>query len=598
MAAEQVPGVQGTGKQHVHHAYIWLEGIKGSFWALFVLAIGLFSSMASILDEDPELAFALASHGMLVVVGILVLVILFCGLSFGFRALAYKNLYYELTETELGVYSGIISKKRVHVPFQKIQSVDLKASLIQRIFGLCTVVIDTAGGASNKAVMVPCLQKGTAELLRNDLYALKRASLRGDTGTVPMSPPAEGNVFDVGNQAWQEFGGIFASDPVVEAAPSFEYGLTNKEIFLTGVSNSSGVVVGIISAIATAVLTIIIPLLSIVGEGGLEPVGIDSSQAMESVVGSILAIIVPVAIAALIGVALFIWAIASLTACLQFGGFRARRRGTRIEVERGLLQHNAISLDIERVQSVIIKQSFIRRLAGYCEVSLGKVNAMEAGSSGKDANAKAVAEAGFVIHPFVKLSKVDAILHGMVPEYADLPTEQVRVAPAALRRGLIRRCILFGGGFWIALITAVVQAIVHAAVGLDATTAMEAAEALGIVDIIAAILYVLAVIILAFEIAGTLLWYRDSHFAKGKRMVTITNGGLSRNTVALPKTKVQFGTTKTNPLQRRAHTTTICATTAAGIGGTFTTLIDVTAEVADAWMEWLEPIGQQSQRQA
>lgn len=601
MAVEQMPGSQDAGKQHVHHSYIWLEGLNATIWGVVGLGFVLFSIIGSLSEDYPDIALRLRAYGMVGLGLILLLVALVAGISFGVRALAYKNLYYELAPTELGVYSGIISKKRTHVPYQKIQSVDLKATLIQRIFGLCTVVIDTAGGASNKAVLIPYLKKDAAEQLKNELYSLKSASLAAtyapptDAPVITGAPAAvEANVFDMGDQAWREFGGVFASQPLQEQAPSFEYGLTNKEIFLTGVSNSSGVLAGIIGALAAGALTLI-PILVSIADSASFATGIDGDAAFQSFVGSALAVIAPIAIIALIVFALFIWAIASLAACLQFGGFRARRRGSRIEVERGLLQHNAISLDIERVQSVIIKQSFIRRIAGYCEVSLGKVNAMEATSSKNDGNARAVAEAGFVIHPFVKLSKVDAILHGMIPEYADLPSEEVRVAPAALRRGLIRRCILFGGGFWLALLTAIGQGIVHVAVGLDTTTAMEAAEALGIVDIIAVILYVLAIIFLAFDVAGTLLWYRDSRFAKSKRMVALTNGGLSKSTVALPKTKVQFGTIKTNPLQRRARTTTICATTAAGVGGTPTTLVDVTIEVADAWMEWLEPMGQQPQ---
>lgn len=414
----------------------------------------------------------------------------------------------------------------------------------------------------------------------------------------PSAPVADGNVFDVGDQAWREFGGVFAEQPVQNQAPSFEYGLTNKEIFLTGISNSGGVVAGIVGSII-AFFASVIPFLGIFFSKAAEYVDFGNDADISALIMSMLGPFVPVVVIGFILVALVIWAIASLAACLQFGGFRARRRGSRIEVERGLLQHNAISLDIERVQSVIIKQSFIRRLVGYCEISLGKVNAVEAASSSNDANAKALAEGGFIIHPFVRLSKVDGILHGMIPEYADLPTEEVRVAPAALRRGLIRRCILFGGGFWLAVVTGVAQAILHGAVAMSGPVgALEGAEVLGIVDTVAVALYVLAVIMFAFEIAGTLLWYRDSRFAKGKRMVSLTNGGLSKSTIALPKTKVQFGATKTNPLQRRAHTATICATTAAGIGGTATTLIDVTAEVADAWLEWLEPIRKQAQERA
>lgn len=40
-----------------------------------------------------------------------------------------------------------------------------------------------------------------------------------------------------------------------------------------------------------------------------------------------------------------------------------------------------------------------------------------------------------------------------------------------------------------------------------------------------------------------------------------------------------------------AHTATIKARTAAGVGGTIYALIDVTQEDAEAWLAWLEPRG-------
>ena len=63
--------------------------------------------------------------------------------------------------------------------------------------------------------------------------------------------------------------------------------------------------------------------------------------------------------------------------------------------------------------------------------------------------------------------------------------------------------------------------------------------------------------------------------------------------VSFPRQKIQFGCTKSNPLQRRAGTDTLLATTAAGSGGTTTTLIDASHADAMAWLDWLKPGGNQ-----
>lgn len=598
----QNAGSSNAEKRRVHHAYIWLGGIRAGLLSLLIIGISGAGALGELFDEGGfDLVSMGLSAGLLAGFAVFVVVV-FVGLGIGLRALAYKHLWYELDASELSVYSGILSKKRTHVPYQKIQSVDLKATLVKRVLGLCDVVVDTAGGAANKAVVIPYLSKQDAQTLQRELYTLKaevapapEAPAPGGQGAsaanfAPPSgqplyagapPVAESNVLDIGSQAWNEFGGVFASGPVDMEAPSYEYGLTNKEIVLAGMSNSSGVVGGIVGA-AVSGIALVAPMLAAVGT--YVPDAYDSAAyfVTDAFMGGALGSLLPVALLAVVGIALVIWVIASLATCIQYGGFRARRRGTRIEVELGLLQHNSITLDVERVQSVVVKQSFVRRIFGYCELSLGKVNAAQPGN---DSNSKAQSDSGCVIHPFVKLDRVDAILHGMVPEYADLPKEGHKVAPVALRRGIVRRCILFGGGFWLAVFAAAAQLAMHAAAGV----AYIDGGIMFATDAVATVLYVLAFLILVADAAAAVLWFRDSRFALDRGMVSLTNGGLSKNTVSIPRTKVQFATAKANPLQRRARTATVVATTAAGIGGTSTSLIDVSADMADAWLAWAEP---------
>lgn len=602
-----------AAKRRVHHAYIWLGGIAAAFWMVVAFGFAGIGIVGELLEDGSLNPMALdvsagagsLSIGMsvgLIAGGIGAIVVLAAGIAIGFRALAYKHLWYELDASELSVYSGILSKKRTHVPYQKIQSVDLKAPLVKRVLGLCDVVVDTAGGAANKAVVIPYLSKQDAQTLQRELYTLKAEGVPAQAAPAPggegapaanFAPPsgqplyagappvAESNVLDIGSQAWDEFGGVFASGPVEMEAPSYEYGLTNKEIVLAGMSNSSGVIGGIVGAVVSGI-ALVAPMLAAVGM--YVPDAYDSAAyfVMDAFMGGALGSLLPVALLAVVGIALVIWVIASLATCIQYGGFRARRRGTRIEVELGLLQHNSITLDVERVQSVVVKQSFIRRIFGYCELSLGKVNAAQPGN---DSNSKAQSDSGCVIHPFVKLDRVDGILHGMIPEYANLPKDEHKVAPVALRRGIVRRCILFGGGFWLAVVAAAAQLAMHAAAGV----AYIDEGILFATDAVAMVLYMLAVLILVVDAAAAVLWFRDSRFALDRGMVSLTNGGLSKNTVAIPRTKVQFATAKTNPLQRRAKTATVAATTAAGIGGTSTSLIDVSADMAETWLAWAEP---------
>ena len=621
-------------KHHVHHSYMWLESIRTLVVVALAVLVTNFSTIVGViadggLDGLPTgLALALVAGGSLLAILVVV------GIVVAMRVVSYKHLYFIVGPEEFTLCSGVFSKKRVHVPYQRVQSIDQRATLLQRIFGVCTVLIDTAGGASNKAITVPYVTKQQAEWLRAELYNRKNhlaavaAGVVGTAVTVPGAPsasaaaspaapaaspavapapgiaagaaapgapapvgqPAFGNVLDIGSQAWDEVGGLFAGAGVDTGRVTYEYGLTNKELFLTGLSGSTsaglillGLIVGLLQLVGNAFELFGDAANSVVASA----VSYATSQAMGAVVGLV---VVP-----FIVVLLVLWLLSALGTCVSYGGFKARRRDNRIEVEYGLLKHSFQGLAVDRVQSVSINQTFIRRLLGYCEISLGKIDAAEGESANNNQNANELLNKGLVVHPFVKVSRVPEILAGLIPEFADLPQDAKPVAKVALRRALIRRGIVQGGGFWCAVAAAILTAVL-AAVGAAAESGALYLESddlflLSMGSVAAMGLFVWAAILFIIDIIGAVLWARESSFAYNRRFMQVSNGGLSRTTISFPRQKIQFGCARSNPLQRRAGTRTLLAPTAAGQGGTTTTLVDVPAEDAAAWLDWLKPGG-------
>lgn len=636
--AAAIPGVAPVSlppqaplqKHHVHHSYMWLESVRTAFIMAVMIVIANFSTLVGLM-ADGELdglsggvLLALVGGGTLFIIVVVVAIVVVT------RLVSYKHLYFTVGPDEFTLYSGVFNKKRVHVPYQRVQSVDQRATLLQRIFGVCTVAIDTAGGAANKAVVVPYVTKQQAEWLRTELHNHKNALIAASSaaasavsasasavaGTavpvagapvpavgaastatapgavMPPTAPTPGNVLDIGDRAWNEVGGLFAGAPIDTGQVSYEYGLTNKELFLAGLSNTTSVgliMVGLIAGILQLVgfaFDMLGDTADSMVEGALAYAG---SQAAAYLIGGVTV--------AIIVIVVVLWVLSALGSCISYGGFKARRRGQRIEVEYGLLQHTYQGVSVDRVQSVVIKQSFIRRLLGYCELSLGKIDAAD---DTDDATRKgSLAQQGLVIHPFVKMNRVPEILAGLIPEFADLPRETKPVAPVALRRAVVRRSVLYGGGFWLGV------CIVLAAWGLSwlgaqaemGALALDAEETylVGLVLTFGSgmviIGVVLAVILFVIDIVGAVLWARESSFAYNHRFMQISNGGFSRETISFPRQKIQFGCTRSNPLQRRAGTDTLMATTAAGSGGTTTTLIDVAHDDAMAWLDWVKPGG-------
>lgn len=586
-------------KHHVHHSYIWLGSLRTAFMLLVIVAFSSFSAIIGAISDGEVITRGDIPTLVLIIGAVIVGIVVLVALIAVYQVISYKHLYYELGPEEFNLYSGILNKKRVHVPYQRIQSVDQRATLIQRIFGVCSVSIDTAGGASNKAVMVPYVQKTQAEELRRELFARKQyvvavqngaaseaeaaaAAVAVAAGAVPQGvhEAANANVLDAPAEIWQDVRGVFGGAAVDTGRVTYEYGMSNKELIFTGLSNNTAffvVVIGIVGAVAQF-MGEMAPLLS----GTMEPlVGNVVGASVQLFGGNLIA----AGVAAFVGASLVLWLLSAIGACISYGGFRACRRDNRIEVEHGLLQHRFQGVDVDRVQSVVVKQSFIRRLLGYCELSLGKI---DAAAEGSDDQQKSLNQQGLVIHPFVKMTRVPEILAGIIPEFADVPTDNIPVAPVGLRRAIIRRCLIQGTGFWLAVLVAVGQIAVNV---LANPAVPDEAMTLFFVNNGALFGYALAVVLLVLDAVGAVLWFRGSGFAYNERFMQVSNGGFARETISFPRKKIQFGYTKTNPFQRNAGTATVSARTAAGIGGTTIRLIDVREDDARAWLAWLKPHG-------
>ena len=591
-AAPQPEGPRGS---HVHHSYIWLGSLRTAFMLLAIVVFSSFSAIIGAISEGEAITRGDIPMLFIVIGSVIAGIVVLVALVAVYQVISYKHLYYELGPEEFSLYSGILNKKRVHVPYQRIQSVDQHATLIQRIFGVCSVSIDTAGGAANKAVIVPYVQKTQAEELRRELFARKQYAVAVRNGAAPDAAVAamasaagvpaqalhEGaNVLDAPAEIWQDVRGVFGGAAVDTGRVTYEYGMSNKELVFTGLSNNTAffvVVVGIVGAVSQF-MGQMAPILS----GSMEPlVGNVVATSVRLFGGSLIA----AGVATFLAASLVLWLLSAIGACVSYGGFRACRRDNRIEVEHGLLQHRFQGVDVDRVQSVMVKQSFIRRLLGYCELSLGKI---DAAAENSDDQQKGLSQQGLVIHPFVKMSRVPEILAGIVPEFADVPTENIPVAPVGLRRALIRRCIIQGTGFWLAVLVAAGQI----AVNLLADPAVpDGAMTLFFVNNGALFGYALAVVLLVLDAVGAVLWFRGSGFAYNERFMQVSNGGFARETISFPRKKIQFGYTKTNPFQRNAGTATVNARTAAGVGGTTIRLIDAREDDARAWLAWLKPHG-------
>lgn len=617
-------------KHKLNHSYVWLGALRIVPF-VFVVAI------ASAGDALFELIDIYTTGGsiLIVLLALIAIVLVATGIAMLVRFISYNYIWYEYSNEEFSFYSGIISKKRAHVPYQRIQSINQKATLFQRIAGVCTVSIETAGGASNTAITLPYIEKSAAEALRKELFARKQfaqmkaagveipagmttehaaetlgtvasqsatsSTLPAPTGAPATTIPAptvaptipsadEYNALDTPAHLVNDFRGVFGGDAIDTGTTTYEYGLSNKQLVLTGMTGKTSVVVVFLSIFAT---------LSSVLSGIGYMFHTSEDEMISTVTGLIdliptswmVGVIVSI-VGSFTAIMLVVWLITVGGACLSYGGFRARRRGARIETEYGIINHNFNGIDIDRIQSVEVSQSFFQRLLKSCTLSLARVASAAQDSS----ESSTKSQARLVIHPFVKLDKVDEILAGLLPEWQDLPAPDKKL-PARARR----RAILQGGGFWLAIITFITMFLLALPLNFDFLSYSELSDYLifyTMADVFARVLYGVALLIFIVDIVGAILWHKGSGFGYDSTYVTIENSGISTNRTITPRTKVQMASLQTNPLQRNKQLTTIIAFTAAGVGASTLKLIDAEQDDASAWFSWCHPGGNKTQTAA
>lgn len=613
-----------TGKHYqVHKSYIWLGPLLSAIAVLFLIAL---NGMQGWIELARAISGGELNVNVLLVVAVFLggLVVLYA-LLVGLYALAYKNMSFVFDEREFSFYSGIITKRRVHVPYARVQSVNHRASIFQRLVGVCSVSIDSAGGSSNKAVRVPYLQLAVAERLRVDLFVRKAAVEAGlesavvyrpeadpttqlgaaqeaafvarQRGTAPEAPrqmqgalgapgapgvasqqgvtmrdalqPDGTNVLDSLAGELGGFRGVFGGSIAGLEPVTYEFGLTNRELLFTSVSH------GTPFAVALAIgLSVLVTVGSI-------------SMAGDAFSRIVAAMAIPITVLSLL--VSYVLGVAGIA--ISYGNFKARRRGTRIEVERGLLQRSFSGIDIERVQSIEVRQSFIRRLMGYCEISLGRIGAASENKNNSN-NSSNLDARGLVVHPFVRVDRVDEILAGLAPEFADMPrvVDLKPLPKIALARNVRRRCVLFSWAFWL-LVCATVAFVVFNNMlgGRGFSFVHNPADAMFQMRTAYFVTIAICVVGIVFQAIDAVWWARGSGYTFGNRFVAVRNDGLHTSLMVVPRQKVQSGATRSNPFQRQKGLTSIYVTTAAGTTSTSARLLDVPAEAGEAYLDWLKP---------
>lgn len=154
-----------------------------AFWLFFLKkAGGLFFLLIFIFFQ---LAFL---EGPMVIIFAVIFFLIMSGIFFLWAKFEYKFYKYGMSQNGFQKEYGIIAKKYVTIPYERIQNIDMSQTLLERILGLYDINIQTAGmsvsmgrfGPRRAEGMLPGISKEEAENLRDEL--IRRSRQKGGSG--------------------------------------------------------------------------------------------------------------------------------------------------------------------------------------------------------------------------------------------------------------------------------------------------------------------------------------------------------------------------------------------------------------------------------
>ena len=134
------------------------------FWLALLLGGAIFAAFSDI--ENQTLVYLISAAGVL---------LLAVGHLFFIRA-AFKRKMYALRERDIIYTKGLWWRVRTSIPFNRIQHAELKQSPFERLYGLHSLKVFTAGGHASDLV-IPGLKEATALSIKD--FILGKTTLDG-----------------------------------------------------------------------------------------------------------------------------------------------------------------------------------------------------------------------------------------------------------------------------------------------------------------------------------------------------------------------------------------------------------------------------------
>lgn len=281
---------------------------------------------------------------------------------------------YGIQEGALVVKKGGLWKQDRTIPLDRIQNVTIKRSLIERLVGVCSVVVETAAGLQTEA-QLSSLSQDDAEQLRSRLLSVVST----------------------------------------EKGPSFElppalYMLTTKELIVAGALQNRA-----LWMLFTAV--------------GFLQFGVGSDRIEDLIkTGRDLSFSVPVWVGLAFGLFLVGWAVSIVGTSIKYGGFRIDRYEKGLRMHYGLLAQTEVLLPLKRVQALSVIRPLLFRWFGYAEVRADALGSFD----------EKMPTGGVTLSPIVNNARVNRLVNFVYQGQSATNVQWRPISRKAIRRSFLR----------------------------------------------------------------------------------------------------------------------------------------------------------------
>lgn len=169
--------------QKLHPRAIWMFFFQYMIGSIFLIVFCSFYAFISFLMSSIQLGSIQFHYLSWPIMFILFMIVL----SYFWSQWQYSAWGYELTEDAIKIEKGVIVKKYISIPYERIQNIDIYRGISARIFSLSDLQIQTAGysggyGRNGRFAFegeLPGLDIQVAEKLRDELIAKVKGSKQG-----------------------------------------------------------------------------------------------------------------------------------------------------------------------------------------------------------------------------------------------------------------------------------------------------------------------------------------------------------------------------------------------------------------------------------